>query len=75
MSFLEKILNSSALPSPEHALPGRSTAMRLSNQHAVHSRALQPPFPEHYDSIVFAMGYLWGQNGCFGNSLGYGLPQ
>lgn len=48
------------LPSEETALPGRDVPMSLNNQHAVHGRELQPPFPDYLHRAVFGLGCFWG---------------
>ena len=43
------------------ALPGRSQAMRVSDQHYVlRGRAMRAPFPENLERAVFATGCVWG---------------
>lgn len=48
------------LPSADEALPGRSTAMTVVNQHHVHGRPIQGPFAANYETIVFGLGCFWG---------------
>lgn len=47
------------LPSVEKALPGRDTAMSISNRHAVHGRPLTGAFVG-LRRIQFGMGCFWG---------------
>ena len=42
------------------ALPGRETAMPVTNRHFVNGNPLQPPFPESCEQAVFALGCFWG---------------
>lgn len=67
-----------SLPSPDEALPGRSTAMQLTNKHFVNGNVLQPPFPENMQTAMFGMGCFWGaerkfwtREGVFSTSVGY----
>lgn len=67
-----------ALPSPEQALPGRTTKMVVSLQHKVLGSSLQEPFPEGFEKIVFGLGCFWGaerrfwqQEGVFSTAVGY----
>ncbi len=66
------------LPSPENALPGRSEAMPLHNQHYVNGHPLKPPFPEGMETALFGMGCFWGAErkfwqteGVYSTAVGY----
>ena len=66
------------LPTPEQALPGRTTKMVVSPQHKVLGSPLQEPFPEDFEKIVFGLGCFWGaerrfwqQEGVFSTAVGY----
>ncbi len=48
------------LPSPEEALPGRATPLRLPKSHFVLDAPLRPPFPEGSETAVFGLGCFWG---------------
>src|ERR1700687_1305906 len=48
------------IPSPEEALPGRSTPIPVPDQHLVKATPLVPPFPAGTETAVFAMGCFWG---------------
>jgi peptide-methionine (S)-S-oxide reductase len=54
------LLDKSALPTAEQALPGRSTPMPISAPHFVNGQPLQPPFAAGLEQAVFAMGCFWG---------------
>ncbi len=49
-----------ALPTLETALPGRESAMPVTNRHTVLGNPICPPFPQHLEQAVFGMGCFWG---------------
>jgi peptide-methionine (S)-S-oxide reductase len=66
------------LPTPEQALPGRSTSVSVPQTHYVNSNPLKPPFPESMQMAMFGMGCFWGaerkfwqQPGVFITAVGY----
>jgi peptide-methionine (S)-S-oxide reductase len=54
------LLDKSALPTAEQALPGRSTPMPISAPYFVSGQPLQPPFAAGLEQAIFAMGCFWG---------------
>lgn len=59
-------------------LPGRKEAMVISDVHLVTGQPLKPPFAEHLDMAIFAMGCFWGaerrfweQEGVVSTVVGY----
>ena len=69
---------SSILPSPDEALPGRQKPMTVAAAHFVNGNPLRPPFPDGLDQAVFAMGCFWGAerrfwelDGVFSTAVGY----
>ena len=48
------------MPSPDEALPGRATAMRLGDTHFVNGHKLTAPFPDGLARAVFGLGCFWG---------------
>jgi peptide-methionine (S)-S-oxide reductase len=48
------------LITPDQALPGRGERMPVPARHAVLNTPLEPPFPEGFAEVVFAMGCFWG---------------
>lgn len=48
------------LPTPEQALPGRTSTMPVPAKHFVNGHPLQAPFPEHLQQVVFGLGCFWG---------------
>lgn len=48
------------LPTPEEALPGRSTTMPVEGRHFVLDAPLQGPFPEDTRRAMFGLGCFWG---------------
>lgn len=66
------------LPSPQAALPGRSEAMPITNQHFVNGRPIQPPFPAGLETAIFGLGCFWGaerkfwtEPGVYSTAVGY----
>ena len=58
-------MGSQQLPTEEQALPGRETPMPVPDKHFVNGNALQPPFAEHLQQIIFGMGCFWGAEKTF----------
>ncbi len=48
------------LPDPANALAGRSTPILITNRHLITGNPIAPPFPEHLQQAVFALGCFWG---------------
>ena len=66
------------IPSPEKALPGRTTKMPVTNKHLVLGTVIQEPFPEGFEKIIVGLGCFWGaerrfwqQPGVFTTAVGY----
>ncbi|MGB3642009.1 MAG: peptide-methionine (S)-S-oxide reductase MsrA [Rivularia sp. (in: cyanobacteria)] len=66
------------VPTPEEALPGRTSSMPVPEKHHVNGNPLKPPFPEGMDSVVFGMGCFWGAerkfwqlDGVYTTAVGY----
>ena len=62
MMFARKRLE---LPTPETALPGRSTPIARLGPHAVTGRSIEPPFPDGMQTAVVGMGCFWGAERLF----------
>lgn len=58
------------LPTPEEALPGRSTAIPTSQTHCVLGTPLHPPFPTDLQQVLFGMGCFWGVERLFWKTPG-----
>ena len=70
--------NKLKLPTPEKALPGRSSEMPVPERHAVNGNALRGPFPDGTELAMFGMGCFWGAerkfwqlDGVFSTAVGY----
>ena len=68
----------SKIPSPEEALPGRTTAMSVPAAHYVNGNPLAPPYPDGMERAVFGLGWFWGAErkfwqtpGVFTTAVGY----
>ena len=66
------------IPTPEEALPGRATPLRLSGRHFVNGHPIVPPFPEGLEIADFGFGCFWGAErkfweapGVFATAVGY----
>ena len=66
------------LPDADSALPGRDSAMPITDRHAVLGSTLLPPYPENMQSAMFGMGcfwgverLFWGVNGVYSTAVGY----
>ncbi len=63
---------------PEQALPGRDTPIRISGIHAVNKHRMTPPFPSGMDTLVVGEGCFWGAErgfwqtpGVYSTAVGY----
>jgi peptide-methionine (S)-S-oxide reductase len=66
------------LPTPDKALPGRSTALPVADRHTVLDAPLTGPWPAGAQTVVFGMGCFWGAEkmfwkipGVLSTSVGY----
>ena len=48
------------MPTPAEALPGRTEAMPVPEQHFVNGHRIVPPFPAGIELALFGMGCFWG---------------
>jgi len=72
------LFRKTSIPSPEKALPGRATALKVPEQHFVNGHRIVPPFPEGLREAVFGMGCFWGAErlfwelpGIYSTAVGY----
>ena len=66
------------LPTADHALPGRATAMPVPAKHFVNGNTLKAPFPPHLRQAMFGLGCFWGAErkfwtvpGVYSTAVGY----
>ena len=48
------------MPSPEQALPGRTSPLPVAAKHFVLGTPMEPPFPAGMRAALFGMGCFWG---------------
>jgi len=65
-SFEKKV----QMPSPDRALPGRSTKMRVPARHFVLGTPLEGPFPSDTEMALFGLGCFWGAERKFWQTAG-----
>ncbi|MFG1248364.1 peptide-methionine (S)-S-oxide reductase MsrA [Xanthobacter autotrophicus] len=75
MFWLKKSLD---LPTAAEALPGRATTIPTAEVHYVNGHALKGPYPQGFETAVFALGCFWGaerkfwqQDGVWATAVGY----
>jgi peptide-methionine (S)-S-oxide reductase len=66
------------MPTVEQALPGRSVAMRVPEQHFVSGNRMTPPFAQGMELALFGLGCFWGAErkfwtapGVYSTAVGY----
>jgi peptide-methionine (S)-S-oxide reductase len=57
MFFFKKDLD---LPTADRALPGRAHAIPTSARHFVNGTPIKGPYPEGFETAIFALGCFWG---------------
>lgn len=75
MFWLKKSLD---LPTAADALPGRSDPLPTADAHFVNAHPLKGPYPDGFETAVFALGCFWGaerkfwqQEGVWATAVGY----
>jgi len=68
----------STMPTPDAALPGRSTPLKVPETHFVNGHRMVPPFPAGLREAMFALGCFWGAErlfwqlpGVYSTAVGY----
>jgi len=59
-----------SMPTPDAALPGRSTEMAVPATHFVNGAPLRPPYPDGTQIAMFGAGCFWGVEKTFWNVPG-----
>jgi len=59
-SMFARFRKPATLPSPDDALPGRATPMRVPARHHVNGAPLVGPWPDGTRTLVIGMGCFWG---------------
>jgi peptide-methionine (S)-S-oxide reductase len=74
MSWQQKL----RMPAPSEILPGRTSALPVTNEHYVSGVPIKPPFPAGLQRAVFGLGCFWGAErrfwqipGVFTTAVGY----
>jgi len=57
MFFFKKSLD---LPTADQALPGRATPLPTAEKHFVNHHAIKGPYPDGFETAIFALGCFWG---------------
>ncbi len=58
------------LPKQGEALPGRPSAMPVTDRHFINGHKLKPPFPAGLETAIFGLGCFWGAEKAFWNLPG-----
>ena len=58
------------MPARDEALPGRESALPVTDRHFVTGRSIKPPFPDHLQQAVFGLGCFWGAERIFWETPG-----
>src|SRR6187551_554797 len=66
------------MPDPADILPGRSTPLKVPENHYVNGNRIVPPFPKGLEQAMFGLGCFWGAErkfwqlpGVYSTAVGY----
>ncbi|MCL4142529.1 UNVERIFIED_CONTAM: hypothetical protein GTU68_001553 [Idotea baltica] len=65
MFLFNKLQKKLSIPAQADALPGREDALPTASQHFVNGNPLKGPFPDHLETVYFALGCFWGAERIF----------
>ncbi len=78
MFGLDRFSKKTTMPTAESALPGRNEPLPTSTHHFVNGNPLKGPYPDGFQTAMFAMGCFWGverlfwqRDGVWVTSVGY----
>lgn len=60
MFLIDMFNKKTAMPTEDHALPGRDSPIATAERHFVNGALLKGPYPEGTEKAVFGMGCFWG---------------
>ncbi len=65
MFSFNRLQNKLSIPAPADALPGRDAPLPTAQEHFVNGTPLKGPFPDHLETVYFALGCFWGAERIF----------
>jgi peptide-methionine (S)-S-oxide reductase len=65
MFSFNRLQDKLSIPAPADALPGRDAPLPTAQAHFVNGAPLKGPFPDHLETVYFALGCFWGAERIF----------